>query len=151
MNLQIVLALFSAAIVIVGWRVIYRNALRVATRNETFTLIRDILATIDKLREEGCALWQAETAHEVEFAWKKLGPDLAALRRSIYNLDASRSVTIPISQLVSIRRALSMNLEEAGGRDPDKATQNVAQIFETSQEFKHQVLKAFAEKYPPKT
>lgn len=59
--LSITIFICSALLAIFGWKVVYKNARKLASRNETHTLITQIISQLDEVVNEAIQVWSDQT------------------------------------------------------------------------------------------
>lgn len=141
-------SLFSVGVVVVGWKILFSNAKRIATRNETFSIIRDLTSNIDVIANDGCRLWYE--SRDIKKDWGMISPKLSVIRNDLEYLKSQRKVEVPLSCLIDLRRALSLHLDATENVDSiENKRKAISNIHEACQSFKYQVLKNFENCYPP--
>jgi len=148
LTLQIILAAVSIGVVFAGWRVIYKNAQKIATRNESFSLIRDANETLDRLRLEGVALWRMTDKDEINFYTKITTNDIRILRNTITKLNG-RNVHIDSKVLTPLRRALTLNNTKVVDQSIEGMSENISAVYKATERFKAVILSSFEKNHPP--
>jgi hypothetical protein len=140
-------AITSLVLVIIGWRILFGDTKRIATRNETFELIKDFSLQVENLKNEGIQLWLSNDAREIIYQNAKISSEIKSLRKTIEKLSATRRIALTSNDLIEIRRALTLNYK----LDPTEAEIDRAlnKIFSVSSELKWKAYSSFEKQHTP--
>jgi hypothetical protein len=152
-GISIIFSFVPIALMIVGWKVLFGNAQRIATRSETFSIVNDLIGQLNEARERCVDFWSSAQKEDfdAELEWQKLKPYITSVRSSKDFLDANRNIKVENMKIVQFRRALSLNMSNLSADDFEAARSNsITNIHKATQAFKEELLIRFEESYPAK-
>lgn len=154
--LSITIFICSALLAIFGWKVVYKNARKLASRNETHTLITQIISQLDEVINEAIQVWSDQTnSDEIAIKSAVLTAKIHKLKRKV-NLLKQRDITESFaSEIIELRQAITLNIEskpqlasmEAKQREL-KITSRVNDIIAASSNLHDRLYLLFYQKYP---
>lgn len=146
---SIAIALISIALVFIGWRVVLSDARKLATRNETFALVKDLAGHIDKLRDEGVEMWLSKDAEKRIHQNAKINCEIKTIRNTIEKIKKNRKISLQKRDLIELRQAITLNYTPSVIADKDKLTAGLTEIFLVSNEFKWKAFSSFESQHNP--
>lgn len=148
--ISVVVAVISVALVIVGWKIVISDARKLATRNETFAMIKDFADHVGRLRDEGVNLWLSSDPNKRIHHTAKINCELKTIRRSIEKLSSSRNISLTASDLIEMRRALTLSYNHEAHLNSIALTEGLTKIFIVSNELKWKAFSSFENQHKPK-
>lgn len=154
-TVETIVSLFSAflnvislVLVFIGWKIIHSDTRKIATRNETFELIKDFVLQVESLKKEGIDLWLSDgddkkRAHQNA----KINSEIQSIRKTIKKLSKTRGIPLNNSDLIEIRRALTLNYKPIPNEN--ELNQALSKIFHVSGELKWKAYTYFEETHKP--
>jgi hypothetical protein len=139
----------SVGLVIFGWRVLFDNAQKLASRNETYNFVSQLLSLLDELSKEAIAHWVScdETLNS-QLQSKKLVSKTQRFKRKLALLK-SRGLEFDCNkELKEIRRAITLDAERANDISDVKKKIKIDDINHYGAELTDKVLTAYQTKYP---
>lgn len=105
---------FSAAMIAIGWSVIYRNAKRISSRNETFTIINRIADNLRAIEEKTVSFYSRGFEKQSPALWySDISLHIESIREHI-GLLRKRRIDPGVNHLANLREHTSLRCEEAG-------------------------------------
>lgn len=112
-NVSFLPHLFSAAMIFVGWTVVYRNARRIASRNETFSLAGRVRDTVAAIEDSAAEYYTGDPEKRTDpYLWE--GQMLIKIDRIRTDLDhlTKRSLDVYNLRLVNLRIAAILDADQ---------------------------------------
>lgn len=150
-GISVLFSFVPIALMIIGWKILFKNAQRIATRSETFAIVNDLISQLNNARE-GCINYWCSAEQDnfnAELEWQKLKPYITSVRSSKDFLSANRNIKIGHKSIVQFRRALSYNMVNLSVDDFENArSESITNIHNATQSFKEELLTKFEANYP---
>jgi hypothetical protein len=145
---NVFLALIPILVVIFGWSVIFHNSKKIATRNETFSIIKGLLDLLDSIGNDGCDLWV--NSDDLEVKWARLRPKMQGVRSDISLLVETRNMNVDLARMKDLRRALTLNVEQArDAKNREFMQTSLINLSVVVNDFKIAVIREFEATNPP--
>ena len=93
-GISVLFSFVPIALMIIGWKILFKNAQRIATRSETFTIVNDLINQLNNAREGCIDYWCSAQQDDfnAELEWQKLKPYITSVRSSKDFLSANRNI-----------------------------------------------------------
>jgi hypothetical protein len=139
----------SIGLVIVGWQVLYNNARRLASRNETYSFVSQVLSLLDELLKESIIYWSSsETELNGQLQSKKLASKTQRFKKKLGVL-TTRGLQLDCNrELRGIRRAITLDAERPTTVSNLAKMEKIEDIDLFGAELTSKVLTAYQNKYP---
>lgn len=140
----------SASLVLIGWWVIYRNAKKLATRNETKSLIDSTISTIDTLESISLDYWLASRKERIDtdVYESKILAKIISLNNKLSLLN-QRKLTVSSNALANLHSKLLLNDEQADRMSKEDKQLRVNEILESTRCIEIELYNAFHAAYKP--
>lgn len=139
----------SVLLIVVGWRVVFHNAKKLATRNETYNFVSQLLSLLDELLKESISYWT--TSDEVSAGYlqsQKLISKTHRFKKKLALLD-TRGLAFDCSkELKNIRRAITLDAQRASDVSTAKKLNKIEDLNYYGAQLTNKVLIAYQNKYP---
>jgi len=111
-TIQICAAIISPFLVLIGWRVVYVNAKRIATRNESYALITRLIDKLLDLDRKCTEYWLERTNDGSSESWiTKIGMEIKSIRTLLELLEAHHSFPEKSEIILKIRQSATLDAE----------------------------------------
>lgn len=139
--------LVSSGLVIYGWSVLYRNAQRIASRNEIYSLVLKLDGEISSLEKEAHMFWKKHREHKTRAEATILIQRVANVKM-LMRLVELRGVEIKSIYIVRLRNAITLNAEKAYSVSEEDAVEKIQIITEYASEIRSKAYESFLSSYP---
>ena len=148
--LPLITSLVTIILAICGWKVVYRNAKKLARRNENFQLINRINQLIEGTTHECISYWtnapqddQTRRLESISFEKK-----VANIKSEINNLERrSFTITGVSSALFKYRNAITLDISYVTKKDIDYKSKKIEHISDSSVALKSLLSEAFINRF----
>lgn len=111
---------FSALMIIIGWSVVYRNAKKISSRNETFTIINRVADHLRSIEEKTVKFYSHGYKNQAPALWySDISLHLESIREHLHLLNL-RGIDPGINHLANLREHASLRCEEAEKMDHEE-------------------------------
>ncbi|MGC0976536.1 hypothetical protein WKH52_12380 [Pantoea agglomerans] len=149
-----ILSVISIVLVLIGWRVVYYNAKRLATRSETKSLIDNTISTLSSISDSAVNFWLSDAADEEK---KDLSIQLYTLNISAKLKQASnffqflkhRGVEVEDSLLAEINDKCTLDCEKVHQLDVKDSAVRAQEAMEKCSSAIEHVFLRFESTHPP--
>lgn len=134
-----------------GWKVLYKNAKRIATRNETFSLISSCLSRIDDLCNSSVNYWSANDSEHLVMLMKskQLEQEINSLKQNL-KLISSRNININFSRYIrKLRQAITLDAQNKNLVTQTAIQIKVEDIYFYSENIKSHIIEEFQNIHSP--
>lgn len=141
----------NVALIYCGWKVLYRNAKRIATRNETFSLINSCLTRIDDLCKSSVNYWSASDNDYLVMVMKskQLELEINSLKQNL-KLISSRNININFSRYIrKLRQAMTLDAQNKNLVTQTDIQIKVEDIYFYSESIKSHLIEEFQNIHSP--
>ncbi|MGK3131158.1 hypothetical protein ACCW76_18360 [Pantoea sp. C8B4] len=146
----LILSILSPALVLLGWKVVFFNAKRIATRSETKSVVDSSVKLVNEIAELSVGYWvpkvQRDDDHR-KFLLSVLAKS-SQLQRYI-NILKNRGVILDMSLLSSIADDATLDAEYASGLEDSLREVKAQTVVETCMGGVLHIFQKFEEVYPP--
>lgn len=140
-------------LVLIGWRVVYQNAKRLATRSETKSFVDDLMKLISEMEKTAVDYWLAGRKERPEprnYEMLMLAR-LALLNQKIELLQARCIQAEGIIESVGLfQDGMLLDCERADQMSLDDRIEKANEVLTCGKEIQTALYKKFIKKYPPK-
>lgn len=140
-------------LVLIGWRVVYQNAKRLATRSETKGFIDDLMKIVSELEKSGVDYWLAGRKERAEPRNHELLM-LAKLAFLYQKLDLLSARNIDIEDIILLTGLLQdgmlLDCEKADQMPLDERSKKAHEVLAYGKDIQTALYQKFLSKYPPK-
>ncbi|MCY9815176.1 hypothetical protein ACV1CZ_13045 [Aeromonas caviae] len=140
-------------LVLVGWRVVYQNAKRLATRSETKGFIDDLLKQVSEMEKLAVDYWLAGRKDRTEprnYEMLMLAK-ISLLYQKIEHLNARKIDTVSlINQVGLFQDGMLLDCERADQMSLDERSGKAHEVLTCGKEIQTALYRKFTTKYPPK-
>lgn len=148
--LPLITSVVTIVLAVCGWKVVYRNAKKLARRNENFQLINRINQLIEGTTHECISYWtkapesdQVRRLESISFEKK-----VANIKLEIDNLERRNfSIAGVSSALFKYRNAITLDVSYVVKKDIDYKTKKIEDISDTSVALKSLLSQAFINRF----
>jgi len=144
--LQTLAIVTSVIFIIIGWKVLYRNARRIAKRNETYALLMKTQNEILHAEKRGLDFWSHPTIRT------SLDSYLLALNvqriGNLLDLLSKRGLNVDDHYIYRLRNAITLDAEKPGTVTQEKIQRKLVHISDFSQRIQNDLHSAFVGRYP---
>mgnify|MGYP001628229310 FL=1 len=112
-----------------GWTVVYRNAKKIASRNETFSLIGRIRDSVQKVEDYASDYYTDTDENRIDsYLWEgKLLAKIDSIRTDAMHLQ-SRNISLNNLRIVDLRRTATLNAEQVTKMDNAQKRQKITEV-----------------------
>lgn len=112
-----------------GWTVVYRNAKKIASRNETFSLIGRIRDSVQKVEDYASDYYTDSEERRIDpYLWEgKLLAKIDSIRTDTEHL-ASRNIKLNNLRIVNLRRTATLNAERVAEMGIAEKRQKISEV-----------------------
>jgi len=147
------LSLVSICTVIFGWSVLYKNALRCASRAESHQLISQLMDRLEKLERDGIDYWFQDRANisrnRAIGTTRMLLSQLATVRMLLEQTSKRGLSLLELNiDLVRLRRALTLDAERPNSLAEEVVANKVEEIATATSVLRRAVYEKFLSSYP---
>jgi hypothetical protein len=144
---SIVILFLSSLVISIGWAVIYNNAQKIASRNETFNLVSKFLVHIDKLIADSILYWSSEANENKRLKSKKFELEIVSLKRSLEQLNR-RGLSLNLDlEIRKLRRAITLDSSNKNLISEPQIILKIEDMFFYSDEIQNKLIQSFQDKY----
>ncbi len=139
-------------LVLIGWRVVYRNAKRLATRSETKGFIDDLMKQVSEMEKLAVDFWLAGRKERTEPRNYEmlLLAKLSLLNQKIDLLNARKIETANIIiQVGMLQDGMLLDCERADQMSLDERSGKAHEVLTCGKEIQTSLYRQFITKYPP--
>ena len=146
--LSFIVLVISSGLILLGWNVIYKNAKKIASRNETFNLLSNLLVNIDELTSESISFWSSLDDKNEILKSKRLELEVVKLKRSLDQLNR-RGITFQLNlEIRKLRRAITLDSNNKSSVPKVLIQLKVEDLYLYSSELQNKLILAFQNKHP---
>lgn len=144
--------LVSIALVLIGWRVVYNNARRIATRSETKSFIDELMKLIAEGEKQGVDYWLAGRKDRTEpRSYEMLM--LAKVKLISHKIELIKRrglVTDRLDELLGeFQDSVTLNCEDADRVSLDERIERANNVIASGQAMHSELYNQFSTRYPP--
>ncbi|WP_418140238.1 hypothetical protein NUW46_12585 [Marinobacter sp. MA] len=140
--------IFSALMIILGWSVIYRNAKKISSRNETFTIINRVADHLRSIEEKTVEFYSHGHEKQHPALWySDIALHIESIREHI-TLLKSRKIDPGLNHLANLREHTSLRCEEAGTMDQESKILMFQDLKAASSRLLDTLHKKFEQRHP---
>ncbi|MBL0460807.1 hypothetical protein [Aeromonas dhakensis] len=140
-------------LVLIGWRVVYQNAKRLATRSETKGFIDDMMKQVSEMEKLAVDFWLASRKERTEprnYEMLMLAK-LSLLNQKIGLLNDRKIETADvIIQVGLLQDGMLLDCERADQMSLDERSGKAHEVLSCGKEIQTSLYRQFTTKYPPK-
>jgi len=143
-------AIITIFLIIFGWRVLYKNARKIASRNETYNLLCIAQNQLSKIEELGQNYWCSESSSKLTVigSTQIFVSHINKIKNTISILN-QRGVSVDAFDVYKLRSALTLNIEQKDTLPPADVSQKLSDISFYSQSITSELCTCFMCEYPP--
>lgn len=146
-------SMLSAAIVVLGWRVIYRNSLRIAARNELHQVVSSFMEKVELADKSGCEFWSQPLTKRADVSGLLMTRRFLALLESIRLLSGilkERGLQLDKfdSHFSDLRSALTRDAEDPADIDDFRCSAKIVAISGASRRLRASAYTEFLSCHP---
>lgn len=132
--------LFSAAMIFFGWTVVYRNARRIASRNETFSLAGRVRDSVAAIEDAAADYYTDSTDSRMEpYLWEgRLLTKIDRIRADLEHL-SKRNVKVYNLRLVNLRRTATLDADQIRKMTPTQKREKISAVKVAGTELLHEL------------
>jgi len=140
----------SIILIILGWQVIYNNAKKLATRNETKSLIDDIVAIVEKLEGLTTEFWLQSRQSRLDVdVFLLLTQSKLQIFNSRIKIIEKRDISVSEIDLGKFLEFMTLDCENVDSQKPEKKRKQVESLLDESNKCLEHLYAEFQEKYKP--
>lgn len=115
--------------ILAGWTVVYRNAKKIASRNETFNLIGRVRDSVQKVEDYTSDYYTDNEEKRIDpYLWEgKLLAKIDSIRTDTQHL-ASRHIQLSNLRIVNLRRTATLNAERVATMGIHEKRQKITEV-----------------------
>lgn len=144
--------LVSISLVLIGWRVVYNNARRIATRSETKSFIDELMKLISESEKQAVDYWLAGRKDRTEpRSYEMLMLAKVALISHKLELIGKRGlVTTQLDELLGLfQDSITLNCEDADRVSLDERISRANEVIASGKALHSELYQQFSNRYPP--
>lgn len=144
--------LVSISLVLIGWRVVYNNARRIATRSETKSFIDELMKLISESEKQAVDYWIAGRKDRTEPRTYEILM-LAKVALISHKIDLVEQRGLVTGQLVELlgmfQDSITLNCEDADRAGLDERIERANEVIASGRALHSELYKQFSTRYPP--
>jgi hypothetical protein len=143
--LQTLAIMASMAFIIAGWKVLYRNAKRIASRNETYALLLKTQSEILHAEKQGLEFW-SNASQQTNLDSYILALNVERIRK-LLNLLSMRGINVDDRYIYLLRNAITLDAEASSDVAQEKIQQKLVHILRFSCQIQNDLHNAYTDRY----
>lgn len=144
--------LVSISLVLIGWRVVYNNARRIATRSETKSFIDELMKLISECEKLAVDYWLAGRKDRTEprsYEMLMLAK-VALISHKLELVEARGLVTDQLDELLGVfQDSITLNCEDADRVNLDDRIYRASEVIASGKSLHSELYHQFSMRYPP--
>lgn len=134
--------------IVVGWSVIYRNAKRISSRNETFTIINRVADNLRSIEEKTVEFYSRGHQAQAPVLWySDIALHIESIREHLALLK-KREIDPGLNHLANLREHTSLRCEEAAEMSADEKVLMFQNLKAASTDLLRSLHDRFSTKHP---
>lgn len=137
-------------LIIIGWKVIYANGKRLATRSETKSALDGAIELISQIEQLTTEYWLAGRRYRIDTEkFELLASAKMSMLDSQIKVISRRGIEVPDTSLSDLATDMTLNCERVDQMPPQEIRSQVQIFLNTSSQLKDQLYLAFEERHRP--
>ena len=146
LGLQIVGLFASSGMIVLGWKILYKNAKKIATRNETYALVLKAHDAIRQAQSMGHDFWCGKV-DDLSKAKSRILLHQVGIIGDIFDVLEVRGIKVNDVAMAQLRNAITLDAESPDRVDEEKAIKKIDAIAQYSSELQEALYKEFLDSY----
>lgn len=147
-NYTIVLSLLGPLLVLAGWKVVFYNARRIATRSESKSIIDNLVKIINEITDISVSYWVPKEGDELQKYFLSVSAKSSQFQHYI-NVLANRGVILDSGLLSRIADDATLDAEYASSMTPSQRVEKAHLVVESCMTGLNHIFARFEIAYPP--
>ncbi|CAM3694000.1 hypothetical protein BS639_11010 [Rouxiella silvae] len=149
-NLPLVLSLTGPILVLIGWKVVFYNARRIATRSESKSIVDSLVKVINEINDVSVDYWVPKTSDEFQKYLLTVSAKSSQFQHYV-NVLSNRGVKLDVALLSVIADDATLDAEYASAMTDEERIQKAHLVVESSMSGLRHIFSCFENAYPPVT
>lgn len=142
-------AFVSPLLVLLGWKVVYFNARRIATRSESKSVVDSLIKIINEIADDSVGFWvPKQSLDEPEKYYLSVSAKSSQLQHYI-NVLNNRGLKLDAGMLSVIADSATLNYENASKMSNSERTLKAHEAVESCMQGVRHIFSQFESTYPP--
>lgn len=147
-NIPVVLSLLGPLLVLAGWKVVFYNARRIATRSESKSIIDNLVKIVNEITEISVSYWVPKESDESQKYLLSVSAKSSQFQHYI-NVLGNRGVILDSDLLSRIADDATLDAEYASSMTADQRVEKAHLVVESCMTGLNHIFTRFEIAYPP--